>query len=387
VEHASPVPTIDERRELLAGLGAAGTVLDELLAYLENPYEALLGRGEELPLKEEPQAAFWRRYAAEATRVGVLPALRRRFPQLCFPVSEGLSKDPAYRAATRRGEWRPEEPTGLVLEQPRTLELWVDDGPAGPVPVLVARHRPDFVRLVQALTCRNEPEAVPPAMGACLVKGLADWERVAAYRRGWEEGRGAPASDEEWAAEMAAGLAPRKELWQDRLILLSDGPYSAVPAAEAGLDEAAWQRASRAVRLAHESFHYLTLRLAGSIRSHLLDELVADYAGLVAAFGRYDAHLALRFLGLDRLPETRPEGRLLVYRGSLSDGALEVLGRLVAAAARALAALPVREAPGAPAAARARTLVALAGLGLDGIAGAALPARFEAAWRAAGAVS
>ncbi|MBP1642403.1 MAG: hypothetical protein H6Q03_1072 [Acidobacteria bacterium] len=389
MEPASPVPGSDERRTLLAALGAEGAVLDELSGYLQNPYERFLSGppGQRFPLEEEPQAAFWRRYAAEAERDGVVAALRRRFPQLCFPIGAGLSRDPAYRAATRRGEWNPEGPGGLALEQPGALELAVDEGPAGPVPVLVARHRPDFVALVQALTGRNEPEPVPAAMGACLVKGLADWERVAAYRRAWEQRRGAPAGEEEWAAEMAAGLAPNKELWQDRLIVLSDGPYSAVPAAEADLEEEAWRRASRAVRLAHESFHYLTLRLAGSIRSHLLDELVADYAGLLAAFGRYDARLALRFLGLDRLPETRPDGRLQVYRGALSDGALDVLGRLVAAAARALATLPVREAAVAPAAARARTLVALAGLGLDGIAAEDLPARFAAAWRSVGAAT
>src|SRR5512143_1733421 len=312
--------TTAPRRDLLGSLGAEGAVLDELLAYLENPYEALLSKDKDkdkgkdqdqdelLPLKGELQVPFWRRYAAEAARDGVLPALRRRFPQLSFPIDEGISQDPTYRAATRRGEWSPDKQNGFVLEQPQALELSVDDGPAGPVPVLVVRHRPDFVALVRALTCRNEPEPVPAAMGACLVKGLADWERVASYRRDWERSRGGPASDAEWAAEMAAALAPRKELWQDRLILLSDGPYSAVPAAEAGLAGEEWRRASLAIRRAHEGFHYLTLRLAGAIRSHLLDELVADFAGLVAAFGRDDARLALRFLGLDRLPELRPEG-------------------------------------------------------------------------------
>jgi len=139
---------------------------------------------------------------------------------------------------------------------------------------------------------------------------------------------------------------------------------------------------SLALRLAHESFHYLTLRLVGTIRSHLLDELVADYAGVIAAFGRYDARMALRFLGLDRLPEIRPEGRLAVYRGTLSDGALEVLSRLVATAAAALEMLDAGE--GADSARRARTLVALAAIGLDGIAAEGFRERFEAALGATG---
>ena len=356
----------DRRRALLAELGADADVQAELSVYLQSHYEKLSPKGDEPGLADEPQVSFWRSYVEEAGRDGVARALRRRFPQLGFPIGEGLSQLSEYREATRKGLFDREGPVRLGLENEQLLSLSMSEGFAGAVPVLVARHRPDFVRLVRALTARNEPEAVPDAMGACLVKGLADWDRVAAYRRDWEARLGRAAGAEEWSAEMAAGLAPRKELWQDRLILLSDGPYSAVPAGEVGLPDAEWRERSLALRLAHESFHYLTLRLAGSIRSHLLDELVADYAGLVAAFGRYDARRALRFLGLDRLPEIRPEGRLAVYRGSLSDQALAPLARLVARAAANLE----RFAPAAladPGAARDR-LLALAALGLDGLA-------------------
>ena len=377
----------DRQRALLERLGAHGEILGELVGYLDNPYEGLAGRSGELPLPEEPQTPFWRRYVEEAGRDGAASALRLRFPQLSFPIAEGLAEDPEYRAATRRGIWDPRRAGGLALERAEGLELSVDEGPAGPVPVLVVRHRPDFVRMVQALTCRNRPESVPPSMGACLVKGLADWERVASYRADWERRLGRKSSDDEWAAEMGSGLAPRKELWQDRLILLSDGPYSAVSAAEAGLEAETWRERSLTLRLAHESFHYLTLRLVGTIRSHLLDELIADFAGLVAAFGLYDARLALRFLGLDRLPEIRPEGRLAVYRGELSDGALAVLARLVANAARALEGLEIGGTGGVFAAERARTLVALAALGLDGIAHESFSARFEAVLGSSGEIA
>jgi hypothetical protein len=350
------------RRELLVGLGATGATLEELSGYLDDAYRGLAGAATP---PEEPQTAFWRRCAAEAARHGVVRALARRFPQFGFPIEAGISQSPGYRAATRQGRFSPDAPAVVGIEREDRLSLRVDEGFAGPVPVLVARHRPDFVRLVQALTARNEPEEVPAAMGACLVKGLANWERVGEYRRLWEKRLGHPASDEAWAAEMATQLAPRKELWQDRLILLSDGPYSAVPAAELGLTDEAWRERSLALRLAHETFHYLTLRRAGTLRSHLLDELLADYAGLVAAFGRYEAARALRFLGLDRLPEIRPEGRLAVYRGNLTDEALAVLARLVARAAAELETLSVETADPAQTAAR---LAHLAGFGLDGLA-------------------
>lgn len=354
--------TIERRRALLAELGADAAAESELLAYLDDHYQGLPEADD--TIDEEPQVRFWRAYAEEAARDGVPRSLRRRFPQLGFPVAEGISQSPDYRAATRRGEFDREGPVALGLERPDRLELAVDPGIAGPVPVLIARHRPDFVALVRALTARNEPETVPDAMGACLVKGLADWERVGAYRGAWERRLGRASSEEEWSAEMAANLAPNKELWQDRLILLSDGPYSAVPAAEVGLAEAEWRERSLAIRLAHESFHYLTLRRAGAIRSHLLDELVADYAGLTAAFGAYEPRLALRFLGLDRLPEIRADGRLAVYRGALSDGSVAVLARLLERAAEALAALPAVDGPRH----RAARLLRLAAAGLDGIA-------------------
>lgn len=373
-------PALREREEILTALGMAPAERDELLAYGENPYLDLALPPEFPPLPPEPQVEFWRRYAGEAAESGVAAALSRRLPQLRFPVATGVSQSPEYRAATRRGDFDRAVPRveGPLAEAPGALELRIHDSPAGPVPVLVARRREDFVHLVQAFTGRNEPDPVPDSMGACLIKGLADWERVAAYREAWERSRGGPADDAAWAEEMG-GLAQRKELWQDRLILVSTGPYSAVPAAEVGLDDAAWRERSVALRLAHECFHYLTLRLVGRIRSNLLDELIADYAGLVEAFGDYREGLARRFLGVDLLPRLRPGGRLEVYRGDppLSDAALAVVARLAAEATRRLSALPLGAQESRDPAAMATRLVALACQPLERLASDGLAAAFE----------
>jgi len=74
------------------------------------------------------------------------------------------------------------------------------------------------------------------------------------------------------------------------------------------------------------------------MRNRLLDELLADYAGIVGALGRFRADWLLRFLGLEGFPRVRESGRLAVYRGEppLSDGAFHVLGALAQAAARNL---------------------------------------------------
>jgi len=141
-----------------------------------------------------------------------------------------------------------------------------------------------------------------------------------------EAEHGADGSPAAWEAEFPR-LAANKPLYQDRFIILSRGPYSAVTADSAGFDEATWLDRSSDIRRAHECTHYLTLRLFGQMRSNLLDELVADTAGLVAAFGRFEARLARLFFGIEDHPRYRPGGRFENYLGSprLSDEAVRVL--------------------------------------------------------------
>lgn len=369
----NPADEVRERRRFLTELGAGlegaldcdPAALDALVDYVGQSYPELPAAELDLPLAEEPQIPFWRQYAAEAREKGVAQTLALRFPQLGFPVAAGISDDAEYRRATRQGEVDPARRVPVGVEREDLLSLHIEESIAGAIPVLIARHRHDFVLLVRSLTARNEPEAVPEAMGACLVKGLVNWERVGAERRRFEVSLARPATPDEWAAEMGERIRPRKELWQDRLILLSDGPYSAVPAAEVGLEPAAWRERSLALRLAHECFHCLTLRRHGRIRSHLLDELLADYVGSLAAFGSYDAARALRFLGLSADAPASSGGRWEIYRGALPQAAIPLLARLVERAALALERLPVAQLPTL---ARARQLLGFAALGLDGIA-------------------
>ena len=223
--------------------------------------------------------------------------------------------------------------------------------------------------LVQALGHRNEPFPVPDSQGALMLSGYNNWARIGSLRREWEA-RNPAGSDAGWGEEMAR-LKPQRELYQDRFILLSDGPYSAVPAADLSLDEAAWREISLAIRRDHECAHYFTRRLFGSMRNNLLDELIADYAGMVAALGRCRADWFLRFLGLEDFPHLRTGGRIGIYRGTppLSDGAFGVLQALARDAARNLerfdASLP---AGSRGLAERARALTAIASLRLEDLA-------------------
>jgi len=330
------------RRRILASLGITGAVADEVIAADDLPYpRSEVATHRALPLEDEPHVAAWQGYAAEARTLGTLAALKQHLVQLRFPIRAGISDDDGYRRATRRGDMAAADQAGdgLVFQRPDLLELTVPTTMAGGVPILVAGERADFVALVQALTGRNEPVDVPDAMGACLVKGLNNWSRVSAYRDAWTRNTGESSADA-WAAEFQR-LIPQKPLYQDRLILLSRGPYSATPADAAGLSDGEWRGRSLAIRQEHELTHYFTYRIFGTMRSHVVDELVADFVGLVRGFGAYRADLALHFLGLEAFPHYRTGGRLEHYRGTppVSDAAFSAMQALATRATHNLAAL------------------------------------------------
>ncbi len=323
----------------------------ELSAYTRNAFDAAaLAAGLTLPLPDEPFVPFWEDRVAEARERGAFAVLREHMPQLRFPIRAGWSDDEGYQAATRRGVPADEiaAATGLELDRPDAVELALHASPAGRIPLIIVRRRPEFVALVCALTHRNEPKPVPDAQGAIMIAGYNNWTRVRGLRRRGEE--------------------LRKELYQDRFILLSDGPYSAVPAAALGLADDAWRERSLVLRRDHECAHYLTRRIFGSMRNNLHDELIADYAGITAAAGRYRAAWFLRFLGLEDFPVRRPGGRLDLYRGDppLADAAFEQLQALVHRVAHTVERFDA-DRPDHPRE-RALTLLALAVLGLDALA-------------------
>jgi anti-sigma regulatory factor (Ser/Thr protein kinase) len=73
-------------------------------------------------------------------------------------------------------------------------------------------------------------------------------------------------------------------------------------------------------------------RVIGSMKNNLQDEVIADFVGLIHAFGAYERELALRFFGLEDYPAYRKGGRLESYCGDppLSEEAVAVVRTLVA---------------------------------------------------------
>jgi hypothetical protein len=156
-----------------------------------------------------------------------------------------------------------------------------------------------------------------------MVKGYNNWGRIFSYKSNFE-------SEFLWNIEKQSFFS-NKELYQDRFIILSDGGYSGVSAQDMKLSDGDWKSKSLDIRLEHEGVHYFTERVLGSSRANIFDEFIADYMGIVKAFGAYKAEIFLRFMGLEDYPDYRQGGRLENYKGkpSLSDGSFIILQRLV----------------------------------------------------------
>lgn len=245
----------------------------------------------------------WEDYIRDVPRMGVLGALQQRLVQLCFPIRERLSANPDYLLSTRRGI-NPalfEVAEGIRLEDPAGLKVYLYQTLAGRIPVLETASRKDFESLVQAFYHRNEPIAVPASLGAYMIKGYNNWDRVARYKG--KSGQGFDFNH----------MKAHRELYQDIFLILTDAEYSGVPADMLGLVQEEWRRLSLIIRREHEAAHYVTQRFLGSARNHPLDEFIADYMGIVAAIGCYRADWFLCFMGLENYPDFRPGGRLTNY--------------------------------------------------------------------------
>lgn len=326
----------EERTSILRRFGAEASEIEELLVYNQNIFEQdKITISSQFPLPSEPHIAVWQEYVRQAHTSNAWETLKNALVQLRFPIQAGISQTNAYRAATRKGI-ETNQTTGLVLQQPEKLTLTIHQSLAGAIPVLFTKNRADFVSLVRAITKRNEPVAIPESMGACMVAGYNNWDRIDRYHQQWSA-HSLDSSELAWSEEFKQLIA-RKELYQDRFIILSNGFYSNVDPKKLGLTATNWCGLSLTIRLEHECTHYFTRRVFNSMRNNLLDELIADYRGIVAATGNYQANWFLHFLGLESFPDYRVGGRLENYRGQtpLSDEAFKILQRLVKSAAENL---------------------------------------------------
>jgi hypothetical protein len=358
------------RRSFWRGCGATADEAAELVAYASSPIQSGPLEVRSYPFPDTPSTAAWEGYVHESRGSGALEVLRRVFTELRFPVQAGISQTETYRASVRRGLPVDGDGCGLSFLQPDGLRIFLHPTPAGRVPVVQTEAREDFETLVQAVTYHNEPTAVPPSVGACMVAGYNNWDRVAGLRRLWQAEHPGDANGQGWS-DAFRELVPRKELYQDRFMLISSGPYSSTPAAALDLAEDAWRAASLTLRLEHECTHFFMREVFGAMRTSLLDELVADYMGLLAALGGFRADWFLLYMGLESYPAYRAGGRLENYRGKppLSAGSFARLPGVVKRAAENLARLSSRFfGRDLALTEKAQLITAITRIGLEGLA-------------------
>ena len=176
--------------------------------------------------------------------------------------------------------------------------LFTEDTPAGSVHILHLHNRQDFELFLQIIAHKCMPVDIPPTQGASILDGIVNWSRIHRHREEFtarELAAGNPSPD--WSEEFRLFTADKSN-YKDVLIVLSDGPYSNVPAEKAGLPEAEWLERSYVVRKTHECAHFVCRRLFREKIDAVWDELVADAVGIRAAFGRFDPRMEEIFLGI-----------------------------------------------------------------------------------------
>jgi hypothetical protein len=297
-------------------------LLEELFPYLENSF--VKGNNISFTLKDledEPMVVDWEQYIEEAKEIRVFETLKHHLVQFQFPIQENISQSSDYKNATLKGHSTEfmQEATGLFLTEPDKLRLFLHPSLAGRIPVIIANNRFDFQAIVRALTYRNEPRSMPDSMGAAMINGLNNWDRL---RKSIQS-----LSKEDVFAN--------KALYQDRIIVLSKIPYSNVTATEMNLDREDWLDKSLRIRLQHECAHYFTLRQFGTMSNNMHDEVIADYMGICSVLPLFNSRWFLKFVGLADYPNFKESGRIKNYLGDppLSDDAFEVLRIIVKLAA------------------------------------------------------
>lgn len=180
----------------------------------------------------------------------------------------------------------------IKLSSPESVSMEIYNSIAGNIPIIYAKDEEDFYEIVRKVIYRGKE-----------VKNL-----------------------EKTGASFASGK-------NNRFIVLSNKPYSNIPAERLGLTDEQWRSFSVIIRREHECTHYFTRRFLGSSENNLHDELIADFAGILCAVGEYKAEWFLIGMGIDKYPENQEEGRFPVYTVNLSDEAKDIIKAITKKAA------------------------------------------------------
>jgi len=277
--------------------------------YLANKF--LVIENLTLPLFDELDLEYWR---GISTRVSegktVFNELKKCYPQLNFPIELGIEKTEFYKDIVLRGKTVGMNfPFLLNLNDFKNITFKIHKSIAGSIPIVTVLNIEDFTTIIQSLLYKNNPKCVPQSMGAVLINGINNWERLTILKNKWF----ATNTFGNWTKEFTCNVLPKKNLYKDNLIMLSTKPYSNVAAKQVGLTEDVWLCYSISIREEHECTHLYTLKKFGIASNNLHDELIADYIGIVKTIGFFNKSWMLLFMGLEEYPKYRKGARLENY--------------------------------------------------------------------------
>jgi hypothetical protein len=283
---------------------------DELKTYLFNTFS--LGQKHSYStFQEEPYKQFWEKHLKNSFHEqDIFSQLKKCYPQLNFPIESEIDKSVSYKDLVLKGKTDSINlPTYLKLTDSNSIYLKLHESIAGRIPILIVQNKEDFTTIIQSLLFKSNPVSIPLSMGAVLIKGINNWERLTILKNNWLSNN--PSGD--WIKEFSNNVVPNKSLYKDKLIVLSTKPYSNVSASQLGLPEDLWISYSISIRQEHECTHLYTLKRYGYASNNLHDELIADYIGIVKTIGHYNKEWMLFFMGLEEYPKYREGARLENY--------------------------------------------------------------------------
>lgn len=289
----------------------SGHLSDELNLYFQNKF---CSKETKRPssFSDEPLLNSWENYRLKSLQVGAFQVLKNCYPQFNFPIETGIDKTQAYVDAVLKGKTESIHPDSeLKLNHSAGITIQIHESIAGKIPVLTISDDQDFIRIIQCILYKNNPTFVPLSMGATLVNGINNWDRLLTLKSNWEEKN--PIGN--WSEEFSKNILPNPSLFKDKIIILSTKSYSNVSASSLNLSEDVWKTYSYSIRLEHECTHLYTLKKYGSATNNLHDELIADYIGISKTTGSYNKEWMLACMGLEEFPRYRKGARLENYLG------------------------------------------------------------------------
>lgn len=235
----------------------------------------------------------------------VLRQLAKKYYGLYLPVEKGMSSSEQYKQYVLKGKpAQTEELPGFISSEEDSILSFLT--PEGAVEVISLKNRMDFELFLQKLAYRCEPVSIQKEIGAMMIAGVINWEKINRHKREYLEKGGI-----DWNQEFRR-FTSDADNFKDRVLILSNGPYSNYPASKAGYSEEDWNRLSADIRMYHECTHYICRKRWPQRKHKVVDEVVADAVGIFAAFGYYRTELALGVLGVSE-KGTYTGGRLSFY--------------------------------------------------------------------------